>query len=243
MAVNSFVEDVHPERRIFDPLGQIIHYSIDRYPFEAIIRTALQVPNLSMLHELAAYGLFRRETDQKTLWHERYYCAFDSEIGAVYRAFIEDVIRPLFDEPIAAQRVPTFRVHLANNVGVGEFHRDRDYQHPSGEVNFLLPLTRAWDTNSIWIESSEGAEDYRSIELQYGQVFCFDGLRLKHGNKINSTGFTRVSFDFRTIPTRLCAHASGRSVNTGSPFHLGGYYYQVDRSKWGSAWSATARSL
>jgi hypothetical protein len=35
-----------------------------------------------------------------------------------------------------------FRVHLPNNVAVGSKHCDADYNHPPGEINFWVPLTK-----------------------------------------------------------------------------------------------------
>ena len=39
--------------------------------------------------------------------------------------FIQKVIKPRFGEEIVYQKIPTFRVHLPNNVSVGEFHKDK----------------------------------------------------------------------------------------------------------------------
>ena len=30
---------------------------------------------------------------------------------------------------------------MHDNLGVGEFHRDSDYEHPLEEINFLVPVT------------------------------------------------------------------------------------------------------
>jgi hypothetical protein len=207
--------------------GKISAYSTDEYPFAPRIGEALQVQDLSSLHEDASYTLFCRETDQQTVWHDRYYRAFDKDIAPLYFDFLTKIVAPMFDEPMAYQKIPTFRVHLPRNIGVGEFHRDRDYDHPKGETNFLLPLTDAQDTSTIWIESSERANDFRPINLVYGQVFCFDGRNLRHGNKINETGVTRVSFDFRVIPVRLAVNTSGVSINTKTRFCIGDYYFTM----------------
>jgi hypothetical protein len=47
---------------------------------------------------------------------------------------------------------------------------------------------------------------------------------LKHGNKINTTKKTRVSFDFRVIPKSEYRPSSHNSVNTGLKFKIGEYY-------------------
>jgi hypothetical protein len=214
--------------------GSIFTYSRRRYPFAKVARELLRVGELSRLHVHARhYPLFDRTTDQSTTWHQRYYVDFDAKLSGLYSAFVDEIIRPLFGpEEIAVQRIPNLRIQLPGNVGVGEFHCDRDYGHPDGEINFLLPLTAAVGTNTIWIESARGAGDYRPVDLASGEFYCFDGLNLKHGNRINETEQTRVSMDFRVIPTRLCPTvAAGRSINTGSRFAVGDYYYVHERAQ------------
>ena len=115
-------------------------------------------------------------------------------------------------------------VHLPNNVAVGEFHRDRDYSHGEGETNFWLPVTNAWDSNSVWIEGEEGAEDFTPYEVAVGQLLVFDGVNLAHGNKMNTTGKTRVSFCFPSdsevqVPSeQWCLRQHRRAVCVGGYF-------------------------
>ena len=35
--------------------------------------------------------------------------------------------------------------------------------------------------------------------MNYGEILKFDGANLLHGNKINKTGKSRISFDFRVL--------------------------------------------
>ena len=123
------------------------------------------------------------------------------------------------------QHRPGFRVQLPESVGVAEFHRDRDYNHPAGEINFTVPLTRAIDTSAMWIESQPGSEDYHPVNLEYGEVARFDGNRCRHGNKINATGQTRISFDFRLLSVDDYRRSDPRrSFAADLPFTIGGYY-------------------
>ena len=71
-----------------------------------------------------------------------------------------------------------------NNKAVGEFHRDRDYNHPLDEINIWVPITSSKKTNTIWIESKFDKNDYKPMNLDYGQFLIFDS-GLKHGNRIN----------------------------------------------------------
>ena len=45
-----------------------------------------------------------------------------------------------------------------------------------------------------------------------------------HGNKDNTTGETRVSFDFRVIPISRYIDSNHNTINTKIPFSIGGYY-------------------
>lgn len=111
-----------------------------------------------------------------------------------------------------------------DNKAVGDWHRDREYNHPIEEINIWVPITSASNTNSIWLESSFDKEDYAPANLEYGQILIFDS-GLKHGNVINKEQKTRLSFDFRVIPKSKYnepSHASSYSQNI--EFKLGKYY-------------------
>jgi ectoine hydroxylase-related dioxygenase (phytanoyl-CoA dioxygenase family) len=133
----------------------------------------------------------------------------------------------MMDDNLIYQRVPTFRVQLPNNLSVGEFHRDRDYGHDPSEINIWLPLTQARDSSTVWIESFEGCEDYKPYNLDNGQFLLFDGANLKHGNQINRTGFTRVSFDFRIIPASRYKPNDRLSINTKKRMVIGDYFEKL----------------
>ena len=206
---------------------QLLDYDVNRYPFPALVGECLRAERLDEIHQGVEYELLTRERDQSTEFHKRFY-GIGEHFFAVYRQFLGDVVRPFIGEDVIYQRVPTFRVHLPNNVAVGEFHRDRDYSHGEGEANFWLPVTRAWDTNTVWIESDDGAGDFRPWPCDVGQVLIFDGVNLAHGNKQNTTGKTRVSFDFRLIPKSQFRPRRAKTVNTGLEFSLGGYFEELE---------------
>ena len=64
-----------------------------------------------------------------------------------------------------------------------------------------MPLSRAiWGTNSLYVESAPGREDWRPLELSHGEIACFDGLHCAHFTAENTTAHTRVSLDFRLVP-------------------------------------------
>ncbi|MBV8480535.1 MAG: streptomycin biosynthesis protein StrG [Actinobacteria bacterium] len=201
----------------------LVDYDLERYPLPEIVRWQFGVDELDEIHTSADYPLLTRENDQKTVFHERFYVIGDEFFDTYHRLLVE-VVQPLFGENLIYQRVPTFRVHLPGNVAVGEMHRDRDYSHGQGEVNLWLPFTRAWDTNTVWIESSEGSNDVRPYACDVGQMLMFDGVNLLHGNVKNETGKTRVSVDFRVIPESQYVAREAATINTKLSFTVGGYF-------------------
>ena len=94
---------------------------------------------MSCLHE--EIKLFDVDTDQSSKYHKKFYELPEDHLFFLnFREFVVNEIKPLFDEPIIFQKKPTFRVHLRNNVAVGAFHRDRDYNHFTDEVNFFVKI-------------------------------------------------------------------------------------------------------
>jgi hypothetical protein len=207
-------------------LHVVLDYDLARYRFAGVVASILGVEDLDRLGHGVSHKLLTRERDQRTAFHERFYASLDSFL-ALYRRFVAERVRPLFAEDIVFQRVPTFRVHLPANVAVGTFHVDSDFGHGREEINFWLPFTDAWDTNSIWVESEPGLGDYRPAAVRYGQVLLFSGVHLRHGNQPNSTGRTRVSVDFRVIPRSRYRPREAASVNSGLRFAIGEYFAEL----------------
>ena len=125
------------------------------------------------------------------------------------------------------QITPSFRVHLPNNKAVSLWHYDSDpeHKHPDGEINFQIPLTRAFGTNAMWIESSPGNKNFAPIEMEHGQYAQFDGNKCTHGNKVNDTEITRISFDFRVLPfSKYDSNYEKTTGDLGKRFVIGQYY-------------------
>ena len=203
---------------------EYIEYNIEDYPFRKIIEEVLQTKDLERIHSMADYDLFVKGTDQSTIWHKRYYDNLDKFLP-LYDKFINEVIKPSFGEDIVYQKIPTFRTQLVKNLGVFEFHRDRDYAHNEEERNFFLPFTDAYATNTIWVESEEDKADYSPMTTLYGQVVKWNGNSLMHGNKQNTTSHTRVSVDFRCIPLSKYSEEEGAAaIYSKMKFKIGDYY-------------------
>ena len=203
---------------------EYIEYSTEDYPFRTIIEEVLQTKDLERIHSMADYELFVKGTDQSTIWHKRYYDNLDKFLP-LYDKFINEVVKPSFGEDIVYQKIPTFRTQLVKNLGVFEFHRDRDYAHNEEERNFFLPFTDAYATNTIWVESEEDKADYSPMTTLYGQVVKWNGNSLMHGNRQNTTSNTRVSVDFRCIPFSKYSEEEGAAaIYSKMKFKIGDYY-------------------
>jgi hypothetical protein len=205
-----------------------LKYDTSLYPFREIVKTNLKTNTLENLHEVEKYDTLVREKDQSTTWHKRFYRDDLNRFQKLYNTLIKNFIKYEFElDEIIYQKIPTFRVHLKDNQAVGEWHRDRDYNHGKSEVNIWLPFTDAYDTNTIWIESDEDKNDFKPYNVSYGEVLVFNGANLIHGNKTNIEHDTRVSVDFRIVnPTEFIPSTKG-SINTNTSFDIGGYFQKL----------------
>lgn len=212
-----------------DELWKVLSYPESVYPFSRLVTEAIGEGDLTTLQ--ADGPRWTRETDQGSDWHKRFYDAFDGW-SETYQRFVRDEIAPHVGEPVYFQTIPTFRVHQPDNVAVGEFHTDAQYHHPAGEISFWVPLTPAYGTNSVWV--ADDNDEIHAFVAKPGEVVAFPAISRRHGNLVNTTGQTRVSFDFRCLPVRCLPDASaGRSVNMGMRFLPGEYYHSepVGREK------------
>ena len=186
---------------------------------------------LERLHFHKVYDLFERKNDQSTIWHKCFYDKIrtDNRFDHEYMSFLSQYIKPRFNDKIVYQKIPTLRVHLPNNVSVGEFHKDKHYRDKNWaekvqELNYFVPLTKAYGTNTIWAETEEDKGDFQEISANYGECVEWSASKLTHGNKQILTSITRVSFDFRVVPKSRYIESDHLTINTKIPFGIGGYY-------------------
>jgi hypothetical protein len=216
---------------------QTHRYSLDHFPFHRILGNTFNCPNLMLLHEkivprgcqVMAFD-YQPGEDQATLFHKQFYAMVDQMPDGIfmdtYRRFAKYVKSFVGEGEFLYQRIPTFRVHLPNNKAVGGIsHRDSDYNHPKQEINIIVPLTSMFGTNSMFTETRPHLRDFRLVQLDVGQFLIFNGANCEHGNFINTTGITRVSFDFRLLPkSAYNPEKAGESVAHHIKF-LDGHYY------------------
>lgn len=185
-----------------------MHFDTQKYPFHRLIAGFLGV---GVLESLSATNKEEMQDDwsfyknmEQSFQFRKLYEKLDGKEGEqfykLYLSFIKNEIRPLFDDPIYYQIKPSHRIFFKDLKGEIRFHKDRDYGHHPAEINYFVPQTAAFDTNTLWIESEEGKGDYLPVELEIGEYACFNGVGLRHGAMKNASGRTRVSFDFRILP-------------------------------------------
>jgi hypothetical protein len=207
-----------------------LNYKIKKYDFKKIVCEYLNIDDLENL-SIENNNLLSEGNDQSTFYHRQFYFNLDNDedkkFKKLYDKFIIEFISPLFEDRFIYQTYPTFRIHYKKNIAVFEFHKDKDYNHNPKTINFFLPLTKCYDTNTIWIETEENKEDYSPIICEYGNLIMFDGANLKHGNKINETEQTRVSFDFRVLLEKDYIPNEKNSKSKNKKLIIGEYYQKL----------------
>ena len=216
---------------------KILTYDTKIYHFADLVGALYDTPldELDNDEEKTNLGL---GTDTHTEFHRIFYDRVDApdgwlEFGKVYGGFLKEVIHPLFvDDILIYQKYPNIRFSRPSAKAVYKWHADgdADHRHPMGEVNIYLPLTDSYDTNTIWVESIPGLGDYNPINLKHGEFLIGYLNQQRHGNRVNETGRTRVSFDFRVVPG--FAHneeGAVESFTTKQSFTVGAYYDKIER--------------
>ncbi|MES1921058.1 hypothetical protein MHBO_002656 [Bonamia ostreae] len=157
----------------------------------------------------------------------------------LYKKFVTKNVLPLFEETeFAVQKEPNFRVCFPDNTAIGEtgkeqsdkigLHKDSDYGHPTGEINFIVALTDIFDSNGLFFETFPKSNKFVPLKMGYGQFFQFYGNQCRHYNLLNVTKNTRVSLDFRVVPMSVYDEFNlEKSVHSGRKFVIGDYYVKM----------------
>jgi hypothetical protein len=152
------------------------------------------------------------------------------EFVHLYRQFVHEYVLPRWGCDLLYQATPVLRVVLPGSVAPCQPHCDADYFHDPNEINYWLPLTKVWGSNTLWAESRPGAGDFAPFELEPGQLMRFYGNRCQHFTRANETDATRVSIDFRVLPLHLHMSPKDRPreetavMQTTFVLDAGGYY-------------------
>ena len=212
-------------------------YKLEDYNFTALFQKLFETKDLQKIHKNSNkdYDFFAEPgKDSDTIFHKKFYDKMRTgwpEFLDLYKKFIKEVIIPKsgIKDPVIYQKWPSFRVHLPNNVAVGGWHKDSDYNHPVGEINFIVAITPMFESNTTISESTPGKMDFKQFTLNPGQVVMFDGNQCIHGNLPNKTGVTRISFDLRLLKKKdYNENHSLKSLSKGNKFLIGHYYEELN---------------
>jgi hypothetical protein len=217
-----------------------LNFDTKKYKFVELV-TELFGITLNELHTIKenTYEVFSEVgKDSNTEFHKKFYKRLNDgwDIQEEYERFIKEVVLPFLNlEEAIVQKFPTFRVMLPNNVAVVIKHHDSDdlHKHPTGEINFIMGLTKMYESNTVHVEKMPRLEEYESITLNQGEVICFNGNKCNHYNEINKTDKTRVSFDFRILPLNYYNNKYSKcSASTNTNYIEGCYYNRLKSSKY-----------
>jgi len=214
-------------------------YDTSKYPFKKFIQDIFQCNDLKNIHvlrkDLLPNSTLTFLNESRTKFHQRFYNIVNNGLPNFHRtyySFIKNEIVRNTGNDILYQYQPTFRVHLPGDKAIHKWHYDSDIEHHhlEGEINFQIGITETFGNNALWIESEIGKKDYTPIELFYGEYAQFNGNKLTHGNKINDTNRTRISFDFRILPIAKYKYNKEKlvSITSNTKFEIGGYYRKYE---------------
>jgi len=231
---------------------KIYNYDINKHPFIDYFKKLFNEDKLETVHlrssdytnekdRLQLGNLNERDTDL----HRLFYNDIKSNelFKKLYCNFVKDVYTYFFpqEEVMIFQSYPSIRIQYMENVVVPP-HYDSDHlsNHPFGEKNFLIPITKMENTNTIFIESEPNKKDFKNINLKPGELFYFNGNTCTHYNEKNVENKIRISLDFRTISLKdYMNYVFNNDVNKINPrdvqknreatlMLIGGYYQMCE---------------
>lgn len=226
-------------------IEKTLTYPTDEFLFQPLMKKILGLEGdlhdaHRLIHDSSEWEQITFQNDTSTAFHTKYYKSpLYSEMVSLYQRFVKEWLLPQLEEDeYIVQKEPSFRIHIPNNTALGKrgdeedtekigLHCDGDYNHPRSEVNYMISITGQEGTNSCYVESEPGKGDFHPIILSYGEVFRFYGNQCRHYNMKNTTGKTRISFDFRVIPASQYHETDASAIHSGRKFVVGGYYCRM----------------
>jgi hypothetical protein len=180
----------------------VIRYDLASIDFRPWAQDALGVDDLAVLHLFPDRRYFDNYVE-RLQYHVGQLCDEFFQVEPLYQQLVHNVISPLFGGISRYQSlIPSFRCHLAGAGTVSAFHRDGEEQYGlyQDAINAWCPLTPAFESNSIFVETCVGSDRYHPVRLEPGEILLFDAYHRRHGSVRNLTDRTRVSFDLRFVP-------------------------------------------
>ena len=135
----------------------------------------------------------------------------DARLLQVYEELIKTIVLPHLKRLIVEsekkekkehtfyyQYPPTLRIQPGPSKAYGRTHRDAEYGHQRGEVNFWMPISLySLTRTTLEIEDEPNSKKFYPLLVEYGEVGLFHGTLCHHRAPPNKSMCTRVSFDFR----------------------------------------------
>jgi len=227
---------------------KIFEYDTNKFKFKEFIENLYNTNDLENLYNLSIdYNNLKNNlnndfnlNDIETDLHKKFYNEIKSndKFKTIYCSLIKDIFNNFFlnEKILIYQSYPSIRFQFENSIAVPE-HCDSDSigNHPLGEKNFILPITTMSNTNSLYIESKPNEGDFKSVYLEYGDIFYFNGNKCIHKNVSNKEGKLRISFDFRVILVKDYINYLNNNITYTNPrdenskrtpikMTIGGYY-------------------
>ena len=183
---------------------KIYEYDQTLFKFREYIECIFNTTQLETLHLSDEHKNIENLHDVETNYHKLFYQSIKSDdtFKMLYCRFIKSFYDNFFpkEKAIIFQAFPSIRIQFKNNIAVPP-HCDSDSlgNHPIGEKNFLIPITKMYKSNRLFIESAPNKQDFQGIDLEPGNLFYFNGNKCVHYNQQNIEENIRVSLDFRCI--------------------------------------------
>ena len=200
-----------------------LNYDRDCYPWDLWVLEIIQelYPNVTRLdnihNEVEVRDLISiTDMVQKRLSAPEYSKEFD--------AFAETYIAPLLEgKRYLIKRRPTLNLVIPNQERLGRklpFHQGIFYKNGRGQGTIWMPLTKAYDTNSMYVVSTKDSRRITKtlihnqwsqkmfereclavaypVNLEVGQAHLFH-QEILHGNVNNKTDITRMAIDWHVL--------------------------------------------
>ena len=224
-------------------LDSVCQVSPKDYPFAAALRSLFEINNLESLHQGENLDVFVNAdlgNDSNSRFHKIFYETIkdqESELRKIWDDFLKNCVKSKFagEEKLIVQKLPNIRIHVPGAQAVKRWHHDSDenHNHPLGEINVIVSLTKMSGNNSVWRESEPGLGDYAPFELDENTMVFWNGNTCNHGNKVNDTNKTRISLDFRVMKKEhyikevLNKNYANTSATSSTKFSIGNYYTEI----------------
>jgi len=182
----------------------VYSYDISNHTFLDFFQELYKTKELDKLHQNKTEFDKNNLSDIETSLHKIFYAEIKSNdtFKKLYCNFIQDIHKNFFGQEniIIYQSFPSIRFQFINNVTVPPHYDSDDLgKHPLGEKNFIIPITNMKGSRRLFIESEPGKKDFQGIDLEYGELFYFNGNKCTHYNQVNIEDNIRISLDFRII--------------------------------------------